>query len=533
MGTYAVRTFQAGTGISLTNASGVAGNTTITASSTTPLIFHTDSGDATPAANAITIAGTAAQGISTSGSGSTVTITAANATSTQKGVAKFDSTNFTVTAGNVTSNALTVTAGTGLTGGGSVNLGGNVNIALSTPVSVANGGTGDTTLTTNGVLYGNGISPVGITAQGAVNTVLLGNGGVPSFGAVPNGALQNSTITLNNGTNISISGSPVSLGGAATINVSGPITPTSYTANGVIYGNGVSALQVTAAGTDNTVLLGHTGLAPTFGQVPNAALTNDSITMNAGSGITINGGASAVVALGDAVTIAATGGGSSATAEFNFVDDFIYVTLGDSPYFNGFASGSGAFAGSSIISGTDAQGHPGMIQMSTGSTSSGKAAIMMWNGIGGPFMLGGGVFTNQWVMILSSLSIAGQRYACMVGMGYNSLVVDQDNGVYFRYSDNVNSGNWQIVAANNSIRTTTNTSVPADTDFHNYKIVVNAAGTSAEYFIDGVSVGTIASNIPTIFNITPAVNLVKSVGGTSANILVDLCTIDIVLTNPR
>lgn len=148
----------------------------------------------------------------------------ANASSTQKGVASFNATNFTVTAGVVTSNALTVTAGTGLTGGGSVNLGGSTTISLSTPVSVPNGGTGDTTLTLNGVLYGNGTSAIGITAQGATNTVLLGNGGIPSFGIVPNGALQNSSITFIAGPNVTLSpASPatVALGSSLTISVSG------------------------------------------------------------------------------------------------------------------------------------------------------------------------------------------------------------------------------------------------------------------------------------------------------------------------
>jgi hypothetical protein len=154
--TFVERIFVAGSGITLTNPGGVAGATTITASSIVPTTFTADSGTATPAANNLNVLGTAAQGISTSGAGSTLTLTVANATAVQKGVASYNSTNFTVTAGAVASNAITMTAGTGLTGGGSINLGGTVTFALSTPVSVTNGGTGDTSLTTDGVLYGNG-----------------------------------------------------------------------------------------------------------------------------------------------------------------------------------------------------------------------------------------------------------------------------------------------------------------------------------------------------------------------------------------
>lgn len=53
-------------------------------------------------------------------------------------------------------------------------------------------------------------------------TVLLGStSGPPTFGDVPNSALDFSSVTLNAGTGISISGSPLSLGGTATISATG------------------------------------------------------------------------------------------------------------------------------------------------------------------------------------------------------------------------------------------------------------------------------------------------------------------------
>lgn len=72
---------------------------------------------------------------------------------------------------------------------------GSGNLAWITGGTVALGGTGQTTLTTNGVLYGNGTSAVGITAQGASGTVLHGNGGVPSFSAVVTADIINANIT--------------------------------------------------------------------------------------------------------------------------------------------------------------------------------------------------------------------------------------------------------------------------------------------------------------------------------------------------
>lgn len=50
-----------------------------------------------------------------------------------------------------------------------------------TDVAPADGGTGRSTLTQDGVLYGNATSAVGMTAQGGANTVLVANSGPPSF----------------------------------------------------------------------------------------------------------------------------------------------------------------------------------------------------------------------------------------------------------------------------------------------------------------------------------------------------------------
>lgn len=60
-------------------------------------------------------------------------------------------------------------------------------ISLSSPLSVANGGTGTATLTANGVLTGNGTGAItSVTAAGA-GLCLLSNVGAPSFQACPGG----------------------------------------------------------------------------------------------------------------------------------------------------------------------------------------------------------------------------------------------------------------------------------------------------------------------------------------------------------
>jgi hypothetical protein len=56
---------------------------------------------------------------------------------------------------------------------------------VSNPVTVAQGGTGVATLALNGVLYGNGTSPVQVTTAGGANSVLTANAGAPSFSSTP------------------------------------------------------------------------------------------------------------------------------------------------------------------------------------------------------------------------------------------------------------------------------------------------------------------------------------------------------------
>lgn len=91
--TLAKATLTAGTGITITNA---AGSITIDAAASAALSFPTDSGTATPAANALTVVG--GTGISTSGSGSTVTVSSDGtlvvgpASSTDNAVARYDGT---------------------------------------------------------------------------------------------------------------------------------------------------------------------------------------------------------------------------------------------------------------------------------------------------------------------------------------------------------------------------------------------------------------------------------------------------------
>ena len=137
-------------------------------------------------------------------------------------------------AGNGTSVGLQVGSGKTLTIGGTLTLNGTIN--GSAAVGVANGGTGLTTLTAaNYALYS--------TSSSALTAGTLppaaGGTGLTGFTAANYALYSTSSSALTAGT------LPVAAGGTGA---------TTLTANNVILGNGTSAVQVVAPGTNGNVL---------------------------------------------------------------------------------------------------------------------------------------------------------------------------------------------------------------------------------------------------------------------------------------
>lgn len=110
-------------------------------------------------------------------------------------------------ADNVSGDIAGITAGTGLTGGGT---GGTVTLDLTTPVASTNGGTGLSSFTTGDIIYsssGNTLAKLGI---GTTSQVLTVAGGVPSWATPSSGGMTliNTGGTTLSGTTTTISSIP-------------------------------------------------------------------------------------------------------------------------------------------------------------------------------------------------------------------------------------------------------------------------------------------------------------------------------------
>ena len=175
-------------------------------------------------------------------------------------------------------------------------------------------------------------------------------------------------------------------------------------------------------------------------------------------------------------------------------------------------------------------GHPGVIELTTLTDTTSYASIVFSYAFG----TGGGTLTHNAYYRIPTLSTAGNRFKIFLGYLSNdgSGAINTD-GIWFEYSDNANSGNWQIKCRSASVTTTANTSTAADTDWHKYTIIVNAAGTSVAFYIDDVEVANspITTNIPS--EIGTACMITKSTGTTARTLQFDWYDQTVNLTNPR
>lgn len=166
-------------------------------------------------------------------------------------------------------------------------------------------------------------------------------------------------------------------------------------------------------------------------------------------------------------------------------DDFVTAIAGSGFTFSNFVL---------VVVNTDAN-HCGLVRWVSNSVTTGSIST----NVGGIQLDGGEIYFETCVQ-MQLLSDATDTYSFTCGFGDLTTAGAHTDEVGFRYSHSINGGKFLAVCRSNSVETgstlDTGITVAAGT-WYRLGLRVNAAATSVEFFIDGVSVGSITSNIPT------------------------------------
>ena len=166
--------------------------------------------------------------------------------------------------------------------------------------------------------------------------------------------------------------------------------------------------------------------------------------------------------------------------------------------------------------------HPGLANLPTGTTATGRSFIGTNNQ--GAFIFGtrAHVFETA-ILTPNALSSGTQTYVIEVGF-YDNLTGVVSYAAYFTYTDGVNSGKWQCTTADGtgSISTDSGITVAVST-YYKLTVEVNAAGSSVVFKINGATVSTHTTNIPSgsSMRLGCGAQIRKSVGTTSRDFRVD------------
>lgn len=154
----------------------------------------------------------------------------------------------------------------------------------------------------------------------------------------------------------------------------------------------------------------------------------------------------------------------------------------------------------------------------------------------GAWIPGSGPITWEWAIYAPSrVSDVTDNYELYVGLANGAATgAEPTDGVYFFYNYATSSGKWVGKTALGSSRTSVvSTTTVAINTWYTLKATINALGTSVEFFINGVSIGTTALTIPAAA-LTPICGMNTTAGtATSITFMADWVKVIETFTNAR
>lgn len=152
--------------------------------------------------------------------------------------------------------------------------------------------------------------------------------------------------------------------------------------------------------------------------------------------------------------------------------------------------------------GTDIATAPCMVQFDIGAAAGNDASVRT-AGTGTFTFAQGTMRFFAYVQETAVSNSAANGYVAIAGFtdaDANSGGTAGTDGCFFRYSDNINSGKWQGVCEGANTESTVDTGITYTAGtMRQLAVVVNAAGTSVQFYVDGVATGAAitGANIPT------------------------------------
>jgi len=104
--------------------------------------------------------------------------------------------------------------------------------------------------------------------------------------------------------------------------------------------------------------------------------------------------------------------------------------------------------------------------------------------------------SNEWRVRLPILSTGTVGYQVRIGIQDSNLAGDPANGIYFVYSENINSGQWRATTRNGSTSTNIDSTIAIVASTW-YKLRWVSNTTSVSFYINNILIGTSTTNIPT------------------------------------
>lgn len=292
-------------------------------------------------------------------------------------------------------------------------------------------------------------------------------------------------------------------------------SPTVSQARGLRESGGTT---LTMAGvTDGQFLKRNGSTIDSAAAMSNPMTTADDIIYGGASGVPTR---MAVGAFGKSLRALASLGFSyivEPTLESVFFRDFLDTGEGG---FSSSASGAGAAVANTATG--IVNDRCGIVSLTTGTTTTGR--IGYYTTVTQVVLGAGGAYYDTQIQI-PTLSDATDRFFCLIGCPDSpNGAGEPTDGIYFRYSDDANSGKFQCLSRQSSTETAVDSgiTVVAGT-WYRLEFILNTAANSISFKINNTVVATITTNIPTgdTQRTGIAYKIEKSAGTTARTLLAD------------